>query len=123
MSNDKSEDWVDLDNGIKPWVLLLRESGVETRQSCQGGAGHAYDMPTIDLTGGPGSGMRALSVCLDHGLPVMELRRTWIVEHCGIGEAVWQLVFRHDAVWWDEHRKRSDEDVRKYMGGPRNENA
>jgi hypothetical protein len=104
-----------LDPGIQRFVDILREHGVETCQSCQGGEGHCYDWPTIDFVGGDGAGWHALGVCLDFGLPVMSLRREWSVSPSGVSETVWQLVFRHDAIWWAEHCKSSDADVRQYM--------
>ena len=32
--------------------MILRENGVETVESCQGGAGHAFPEPTIKFSGG-----------------------------------------------------------------------
>ena len=39
----------DLEPGIRDAVLMLREHGWNTTCSCEGGAGHAYDKPTIEL--------------------------------------------------------------------------
>lgn len=65
-----------LDKGIARAVEVLREHGIETYQSCEGGEGHAYPEPTIEFYGRDGAGWQALSVCLTYGFPVSELRRT-----------------------------------------------
>jgi hypothetical protein len=109
----------DIDPGIKPFVKILADHGVETCQSCQGGEGHSYDWPTVDFQGGPGAGWHALGVCADFGLPVMLLQRQWTIGPSGqVDEVVWSLIFRHDALWWTDHCQRSTEDVRRYMRKP-----
>jgi hypothetical protein len=104
-----------LDPGIKPFVEILVDHGIETCQSCQGGEGHSYDWPTIDFVGGAGAGWHALGVCADFGLPVLSLQRQWTIGSSG---EVDEVVFRHDAIWWAEHQARSAEDVRRYMRKP-----
>lgn len=39
-----------LDPGITPVVELLRQAGVNTFSSCQGGEGHAFPVPTIRIS-------------------------------------------------------------------------
>lgn len=68
-----------LDPGIRDAVMRLRENGIETVESCEGGAGHAYPEPTIAFRGPPEAGWRALALCLAYGLPVKQLRRIWDV--------------------------------------------
>jgi hypothetical protein len=68
-----------LDAGIVPAVRILRENGVETFESCEGGAGHAFYEPTIRFHGGHAEGFRALAVALQHGLTVCELRRYYVL--------------------------------------------
>lgn len=84
-----------LDVGIRKTVELLQSKGIETYESCEGGKGHAYPGPTVAFRGSPGEGWRALSICIDHGLPVSELRRVWKVldgnEPTG---PYWNVVFR-----------------------------
>lgn len=50
------EDDAGLDPGIRDAVVALRRGGVETFESCQGGAGHAYPEPTIRFFGGQPEG-------------------------------------------------------------------
>ncbi len=82
-----------LDEGIAPYVKVLREHGVETFESCQGGDGHSYSDPTVLFLGGLDEGARALDVALKHGLPVYALQRVWILEEDVRGDPHWELVF------------------------------
>jgi hypothetical protein len=82
-----------LDEGILPVVQVLRQNGVETFESCQGGEGHAFYEPTVRFHGSHAEGFRALSVALQCGLKVCELRRYYSVED---GEPVgphWEMTF------------------------------
>jgi hypothetical protein len=86
-----------LDPGIAPFVLALREQGVETFESCQGGCGHAFSEPTIRFAGQREEGFRALALALERGFPVGAVRRYWAVidgEPCGPD---WEIVFRERA--------------------------
>ena len=47
-----------LDVGIAPFVLVLMDAGIETFESCQGGAGHSYPVPTVRFHGKRGEGFR-----------------------------------------------------------------
>lgn len=82
-----------IDAGVREYVRLLRAQSVETYESCEGGAGHAFSETTIAFHGSVSEGFRALSVAMLHQLPVRELRRVWRMED---GEPVgpsWHLVF------------------------------
>lgn len=79
-----------LDSGIQKAVLLLREKGIETIESCQGGNGHAFSEPTVRFCGGKAEGYRALSIALQCGLRVVELRRVWPI-----------LDFEPTGPWWE----------------------
>jgi hypothetical protein len=81
------------DAGIAPVVEILRAAGVETFESCEGGAGHAFHVPTVRFYGGRSAGFRALAVAQENGLRVTALRRYWTVLD---GEPVgphWELEF------------------------------
>ena len=72
---------------------MLRDNGVETFESCQGGQGHPFPEPTVRFHGEAGEGMRALGIALQHGLRVTALRRYWSIID---GEAVgpyWEMTF------------------------------
>lgn len=84
-----------LDKGIRFAVRVLHAAGIETCQSCQGGAGHAYDRPTIDLTAGgdDSKGFEALAALRDYGLPVTEVAIVWNIQNGHPYEKLWRIVF------------------------------
>src|SRR5690348_7335190 len=75
------EHYEGLDPGIRFAVKVLHANGIETGQSCEGGDGHAYDRPTVDLAGGvDGSeGFAALHYLSQYGLPVQDIAMLWDV--------------------------------------------
>jgi hypothetical protein len=83
----------ELEDGIREYVELLRQEGVETFASCQGGQGHPYPVPTIRFHGERPEGFRALAVALQAGLPVNELRRVWSIEDLEPVGPHWELTF------------------------------
>lgn len=86
-------DLSSLDPGIAPYVEILRNAGIETFESCQGGAGHAMPEPTIRFHGGKPEGFKALAVALAHDLPVNDLRRSWPVIDGEPTGPYWVLTF------------------------------
>lgn len=82
------------DAGIAPHVRALQAAGVETFESCQGGAGHAFPEPTVCFHGDQAEGFRALSVAMKEGLPVACLRRVWPLVGGEPTGPSWELTFR-----------------------------
>ena len=82
-----------LDAGIREYVLALREGGIETFESCQGGPGHAFPEPTVRFHGGMAEGFRAFAVAKERGLPVLKLRLAYPVEDGMLTGPWWELVF------------------------------
>lgn len=82
-----------LDPGITWIVSILREAGIETYESCEGGVGHAYAEPTVRFHGESAEGFRALSVALENDLPVVSLRRVWSVVDREPTGSTWELTF------------------------------
>lgn len=82
-----------LDPAISHAVKVLRDGGIETFESCQGGAGHAFAEPTIRFHGGPDEGFRALACALAHDLPVAEIRRYWQVIDGEPYGPHWEMTF------------------------------
>lgn len=83
-----------LDKGIREAVRILVANGIETFESCEGGAGHAFPEPTIRFFGQHSEGFRALAIALQYGLRVSELRRYYTIED---GEPVgpnWEMTLR-----------------------------
>ncbi len=82
-----------VDTGIRSAVKALREAGVVTIESCEGGRRHAFAEPTVRFHGDRGEGLRALGVALQNGLRVAELRKVWpIIDNEPTGPW-WELVF------------------------------
>lgn len=93
----ESEAWYQgLDPGIRFAVRVLHARGIETGQSCEGGEGHAYDHPTVDLRdGGPRSvGFAALAALEDYGLRVRDIALLWPVDKGLPSECFWRVTLR-----------------------------
>lgn len=88
------EAFEELDSGIREAVTILRSAGVETFESCEGGAGHAFPKPTIRFHGDAWAGYHAFSVAMQHGLPVTELRTVWDVINGQLVGPGWEMTFR-----------------------------
>ncbi len=82
-----------LDAGIGCEVTALRDAGVETFESCEGGHGHAYPEPTVRFHGARAEGYRAIAVALNAGLSISELRRVWPVIEGDLTGPWWELTF------------------------------
>jgi hypothetical protein len=86
-------DWSNIDEGIKYELRILRDNGIETTESCQGGQGHPFPVPTIRFCGIYSDGLKAVSIAMMYGLKVKDLRRVW---HLDGGELVgpeWEMTF------------------------------
>lgn len=92
-----------LDVGIRFAVRVLHAAGISTSQSCEGGAGHAYPEPTIDLEAEDGEGLRAVAALEAYGLEVHELSRVWGIRHGMPYQVVWRVVLRR------AHPERADD--------------
>jgi len=66
-----------MDPGIIRVVRIFTEHKIETCQSCQGGEGHAYTRPSVDLTYQP---WEALGVASHYGIPVTRISHIWNVD-------------------------------------------
>jgi hypothetical protein len=82
-----------LDLGIAWAVKVLRDGGVETYESCEGGEGHAYPYPCVRFFGTDAGGWHALSVAITHRLPVDELVRVWTIRSDQPVGPYWELRF------------------------------
>jgi len=99
-------DYAGLDEGIRFAVRLLRARGFDTCQSCQGGPGHSYDRPTVDLIAGPSDaiGFGALDVLVSYGLPVRDVSLVWNIDRGGVPhERLWRITL------WSMVSERADE--------------
>lgn len=66
-----------VDPGILAAVEILNAHGFETVESCQGGEGHCYDLPTVRFKGNEFDVIRAYELCLAHRLCVLEGKRVY----------------------------------------------
>ena len=87
-----------LDAGIGREVMALRDAGVETFESCEGGYGHAYPEPTVRFHGTRAEGYRATAAALNAGLSISELRRVWPVIEGDLTGPWWELTFVREAA-------------------------
>lgn len=82
-----------LDHWISYAVKVLRDAGLETYESCQGGDGHSYAEPAIRFHGTDADGFRALAVTTTFGLPVRALHRSWSINNGYPTGPYWELTF------------------------------
>jgi hypothetical protein len=75
-------------------VEVLRDYNIETFESCEGGADHAYPEPTVRFHGQPEEGFRAYAAAIERGLPVNALRRIWTVVDGELNGPEWEMTFR-----------------------------
>jgi hypothetical protein len=68
-------------------------NGVEAFESCEGGHGHSFPEPTVRFEGASSEGLRAVSVALENGLPIRELRRVWSFKNDLIHGPWWEMTF------------------------------
>ena len=93
MQTSASLEVDDLDPKIRKIVELLREQGVETYASCQGGTGHPYPVPTVRFHGERGEGFRALAIALQYRLMARRLRRVWRIIDGEPDGPTWEMTF------------------------------
>lgn len=90
-----------LDSGIAPVVCILVDNGIETYESCQGGAGHnggAGEWPVVRFHGPRGEGFKALSIALNLDLPVYALHRVWALNDGEPTGPQWELIFHPEKL-------------------------
>jgi hypothetical protein len=85
----------DLDVGIRFAVRVLHAAGFETCQSCQGGKGHSYNEPTVEMiaTADDSRGFGALDALRGYGLPVNEVAIVWPIRNGYPYEKNWRITF------------------------------
>lgn len=85
-----------LDAGIRFPVRVLHAAGLETCQSCQGGPGHDYPMPAVDLPAGgsDADGLHAVAALASYGLDVLSVSIRWGVTRWLPCDRVWRVELR-----------------------------
>lgn len=95
-----------IDAGIRFAVRVLHAAGgIETCQSCEGGPGHAYDRPSIDIVaqGNDATGFAALAALTAYGLDVRDVSLVWSIQNGLPFEKLWRITF------WKPCPERADE--------------
>lgn len=83
-----------LDDGILGVVKVLREAGIDTFHSCQGGPSHSSEKPEVRFHGDENEGFRAEEVTTAAGYQVFEICRFWYSNSQGerLGP-YWEITF------------------------------
>lgn len=84
-----------LDAGIREAVLILRSGGIETFESCEGGAGHACPEPMIRFHGNPFEGFKAYTIAKNHGLNVLTVSYEYSECDGWLEGPSWKMIFRN----------------------------
>jgi hypothetical protein len=87
-----------LDPGVRPYVLALRAGGIDTFESCEGGPGHALPEPTVRFHGGIAEGFKAFGVARERGLPVLNVRLSYVVTDGILTGPWWEMIFATKAA-------------------------
>jgi hypothetical protein len=97
-----------LDRWISYAVKVLRDGGIETYESCEGGEGHSFRDPTVRFHGTRSDGFRALAIAQTVGLPVRALRRFWDINDGEPAGPYWELTFfRRSLIWLQRDAERT----------------
>jgi len=93
---------IDPANPVDRWisyaVKVLRDGGIETYESCEGGSGHACLEPTVRFHGKAGEGFRAFGIAQQSSLPIRSLRRLRSPDHSVPTRTYWELTFHSSAL-------------------------
>jgi len=87
-----------LDRWISYAVKVLRDGGVQTYESCEGGKGHSCVEPTVRFHGKAGEGFRALNIAQQFSLPIRSLRRIRTTDFSEPNRTDWELTFHSSAM-------------------------
>lgn len=104
-----------LDRWISFAVKVLRDDGIETYESCQGGPGHSYPEPSIRFHGTGSDGLRAVAAARSYGLPVFSLRRFWSMTDGELTGPQWEITFYPLALL---KRRQLDAEKAGLLGAP-----
>ena len=90
----EEKEYKKLDKGIRFPVRVLHAAGFETCQSCEGGSGHSYELPTIEMVSGgrDANGWGALAALENYGIRVFQLSITWPIKDGMPYEKNWTIA-------------------------------
>ena len=81
-----------LDPKFRRIVQILRENGIETFESCQGGKGHHFPEPTVKFLGDYDAAYKAVSICINYRIPISCLRRYWDIIKNVLEGPAWEIT-------------------------------
>lgn len=82
-----------LDERIRDAVMVLREAGVDTFASCQGGPGHMFRLPTIRFQGDEWAARLAIRVLAKNGYAADEVRHYLADEYLSkLSDEFWEIT-------------------------------
>lgn len=90
-----------IDEKIRIAVEILNKHGFETWESCQGGNGHCFDLPTVRFWGTEFDLIRAYRLCENYDLRVFQASRVYRTteistndsHECPDNKKVWDIPF------------------------------
>lgn len=82
----------DLDELIRPAVILLNKYGFKTFESCQGGEGHCYGDPTVRFEGTEFDLIRAYELCEIHGMNPKAAKRVYWKQDVYFDTDKWEVI-------------------------------
>jgi hypothetical protein len=104
-------DYKKLDSGIRRYVKIIRDAGVNTIASCQGrdnpgyrpeiDGSHSGDWPYITIYGSAADAFIALGIAIYEGLPIRSIEQRWFVypaDRCVPIGPEWRITF------WEKDR-------------------
>lgn len=85
-----------LDKGIRFPVRVVNAAGIRTNQSCQGGSGHSYPYPSIDIEDSPTVGFAVLHALEQYGIRCRAINRHWRIdaEDGTVADVFWRIELR-----------------------------
>lgn len=93
-----TKDIPNIDSGILHLVDFLRHNKVETFESCEGGEGHIFEVPTIRFGGTKAEGLRVISLAMQFDLGADELRRYWNLIDGELTGPEWEITFKSSEI-------------------------
>jgi len=84
---------VPIDPGIVLAVKILKDAGISTIESCEGGDGHAYREPTVKFAGERATGWAAVARLMTFGLPVRCVGQMWTFQEGHPTGPNWHVTF------------------------------
>lgn len=80
-----------IDDGIRFAVRVLHYAGYDTGQSCEGGQGHSYEYPSVDMSE---RAFGAAEQLQEYGFQVRQISSVWRVYDGVPTERIWRIELK-----------------------------